>query len=65
MGKETSYSCVYVGELRCSSGNTTETSQVEPREGGAVEDTGGLDDPWVDFEVRQDFRWVVLNTVFL
>lgn len=56
MGKETSYSCVYVGELRCSSGNTTETSQVEPREGGAVEDTGGLDDPWVDFEVRQDFR---------
>lgn len=53
MGRETAYSRVCVGELRCSSGNTTVTSQMEPGEGGAVEDTGGLGEPWVGFYLFQ------------
>lgn len=59
MGKETGFSRVHMGELRCRSGDTTVTSQMEPREGGTVEDTEALGDPWVEFylfEARQDFR---------
>lgn len=55
VGKETGYSCVHVGELRCSSGNTTVTSQWSP----GKEDTGALGDPWVEFylfDARQAFR---------